>query len=94
MGLGKNNEFNIDRAFDGILGSKLYAMQIEYFDCIMEIQKKSEVSQLVINNVYKLPIGEQIELLKAQLVVSAICERLAVKHGVISNPEEDSQNEV
>ena len=94
MGLGKNDEFSIDRAFDGILGSKLYSMQIEYFDCIMEVQKKSEVSQLVVNNFYKFPIGEQIELLKAQLVVSAICEKLAIKHGIIPDPEEDCQNEV
>lgn len=86
--MGQNDDFNIDRAFDGILGSRLYALQLEYFDCIMELQSKSEISQLITNNIYKLPIADQIEILKSQLNQCALYERIAKKHGIFPKSED------
>jgi len=92
--MGNNDgDIEIDRAFDGILGSRLYALQLEYFDCIMDLQKKTDTAQLVITNIFKLPIDEQLAIIKAQITVSNLCEGIAKKHKWVAEEVEAEDEE-
>lgn len=83
----KNNEneeyenIEVDRLFDGLLGSKLYAMQLEYFDCINKIEERREMSNYVCKNIFKLPLGDQLRIMKKAIELSDIYEEILNKHG-------------